>query len=145
MMEATRNKSESDIENEAKMLKASPRTSESSELAVDYSRIVDSMREISAELNPKKAAKIITEQVCKLLQCEKAILYTYDAESDKLMVNSEESLQDKEFPANTGIIDRVIHARQSKIINDVDLDIDLSKEKNVLSVLLCFPLSCFGS
>ena len=162
MIVNARNKSDQQIENESQLLKQplscnnnnnnnNNNATESQEIAglnQDFQRIVDSMRVISTELNPKKATPIISEQTCKLLQCDHSILYTFDAENETVSVNSEESLKDLKFPASKGIIGRCIKNGKYEIIEDIkkDNDYDSTIDK-ILKIstknILCCPLKDF--
>eukprot|EP01084_Bolivina_argentea_P211226 359330_1 len=119
------------------------------DISTDLSTIIDSMRQITVELNPKKAAQLITKQTCKLLQCEKAILYTYDTETQTIQINSENSVNNEmKFSANQGIIGRCITNDKFEIIDNVNQDKDyentVDKMLNIQTRnLICYPLRDF--
>lgn len=151
MIVNARKKSELEVEKEAKILNEpaiSIKSNSEQKLNQDFSKIVDSMREIATELNPKKAAKMIAQQTCSLLQCEKAIFYSFDAENETINVNSEDSLKEMKFPVNKGIIGRCIKNCKFEIIENVyddkDFDDTIDKILNIKTKnLLCCPLKDF--
>eukprot|EP01083_Nonionella_stella_P093362 261619_1 len=118
-----REKSDVDVENEAKILKqpVSIATTNNTGLKQDLSRIVDSMREIATELNPKKTTQIMTQQASKLLQCEKTIFLSYDAEKQTFQMNSDDaSNQDLKLSVNQEeITARCVAKSEFEIIDNV--------------------------
>jgi len=160
MIADARKKSEEDVAAEAEVLTEPPTdfnsNAMSDERAIqclnqDFSRIVASMRSIAAELDPKKAAHIIAEETRALLHCEAAILFTFDAESDTVTANSEQSaeLSEKRFAVKQSLIGRCLKSGEFCIISDVaadahfDADIDnILGIEELRNVLLC-PLKDF--
>lgn len=116
----------------------------------EISRMIESMRQIATELDPVKAARSIADQTCKLLQCEKAILFTFDSDTNSVTADSEPSLKDKCFPIHDGIIARCLKSGKVQIVPDVPSDDAFNGEiDNVLGVevrnILCCPLTDFES
>lgn len=116
----------------------------------DFSRMIESMRQIATELDPEKAARSIADQTCKLLHCEKAILFTFDADSGSVTADSEPSLKGKSFPILSGIIARCLKTGKVQIVTDVTTDDAFNGDiDNVLGVpvqnMLCCPLTDFES
>ena len=154
MIANTRKKSEEDVAAEAKLLKQPPTPQEMEHesdqrqirgLNQDFSRIVGSMRSIAAELDPKKAAHVIAEQTKALLHCEAAILFTYDAETDEVMLNSEEKpeLNEKRFPVKQSLIGRCVKSGDFAIISNVDDDENFDASiDNILGIELHNILLC---
>jgi len=116
----------------------------------DFSRMIESMRQIATELDPEKAARSIAEETCALLHCERAILFTFDAESGTVTANSERSMKDRTFPVNKGIVARCLRSGEVELIPDAAADADFDGDiDDVLGVgarnLLCCPLKDFES
>jgi len=154
MITDARKKSEEDVEAEAKLLNqsATPQEMEHESdqrqirgLNQDFSRIVGSMRSIAAELDPKKAAHVIAEQTKALLHCEAAILFTYDAETDAVTANSEQSpeFSEKPFPVKQSLIGRCVKSGDFAIVSNVADDANFdSAIDNILGIELHNVLLC---
>lgn len=108
------------------------------------------MRQIATELDPEKAARSIAQQTCKLLNCENAILFTYDADTGTVTADSEQSLKTKSFEIKNGIISHCLKSGQVLVVEQIKDNADFDGDiDNVLGVevqnMLCCPLKDFES
>jgi len=166
LMESTRTKSNDQVAEESSVLNQAITVTEnnatpndmnrdSSEILEygamhkDFSKMIESMRQIATELDPEKAARSIAVQTCKLLQCEKAVLFTFDGDTKTVTADSEQALREKSFPIKQGVIARCLQSGKVEVIPDVAVDTDFDDEiDNVLGVekvtnLLLCPLTDF--
>ena len=85
-----------------------------------------------------------------MLHCEKAILFTYDADTDTVTADSDQSLKGKTFSINKGIIARCLRSGKVEVTPNVTEDADFDGDiDNVMGVevhnMLCCPLTDFES
>jgi len=168
MIVNARTKSDEQVEQESKLLNRASVT-ESREMEIrhhdlnqDFSRMVDAITEISKELNPKRAEQVIVEQTCNLLQCDRCIIFAYDADTETMSIIAANSDLDQPSLANaketkfalnkTGdcILSRCIETMSFEIIDDIsqrkDFDLTIYKLLNIApSNMCCCPVKDFES
>ena len=90
---------------------------------------------------------VLIANTCNILNCERASLFIYDRESDKLILGTSKGLKKNEIkvPKDKGIVGAVFMSGERLKIDDVYLDARFNKEVDKKTNyrtrnMLCFPL-----
>jgi transcriptional regulator with GAF, ATPase, and Fis domain len=75
------------------------------------SELLDTATFLTSSLSPAVLYTKIREQVQKMLQCEKIVLYTIDQHQENLILHPENVLDAPRFPINRGITASIISTR----------------------------------
>lgn len=87
------------------------------------SRLIDAVRSLAAEVDVNSILETINHHACEALDCDRASLYQYDAETDELYTSvvTEMEIDEIRRPAGQGITGDVARSRQiANVANPAD-------------------------